>query len=185
MEQEQIQQLVRQSQGGNSQAFGQLVVVYQPFVFRIVFKLLCNTTEAEDITQEAFIRAWIHLPNFDGKVKFSTWLYRIAVNLCYDQLRQQKRRAPSISPQEQEQAIAGILTEENAETALTNEELIHIITLLTNELTPKQKLVFTLWDLEGIPPEEIRTMTGLSSAKIKSNLYLARKYIRKRIDKLQ
>lgn len=185
MEPKQIQQLVRQSQEGNSQAFGQLVVVYQPFVFRIAFKLICDTAEAEDITQEAFIRAWTHLPDFDGKVKFSTWLYRIAVNLCYDQLRQRKRRAPSVSPQEQAQAIARLLTEESAETALTNEELMRTITLLTNELTPKQKLVFTLWDLEGIPPEEIRAMTGLSSARIKSNLYLARKYIRERIDKLQ
>lgn len=74
MEQElQIQQYVRQSREGDDAAFGQLVVMYQSFVFRIAFRLICNYEEAEDITQETFIRAWVHLPGFDGKVKFSTW----------------------------------------------------------------------------------------------------------------
>jgi len=65
-----------------------------------------------------------------------------------------------------------------------NEELIQIILYLTQELTPKQKLIFTLWDLEGLEAEEVKDISGLSSAKIKSNLNLARKYIRERIEKL-
>ena len=156
METLEIQKLLQQSRRQDSYAFSLLVRQYQDFVFRLAFRLLCNYEEAQDITQETFIRVWTHLPQFNLQAKFTTWLYKITVNLCYDSLRSYKK----------------------------NEELIQIILYLTQELTPKQKLIFTLWDLEGLEAEEVKDISGLSSAKIKSNLYLARKYIRERIEKL-
>jgi RNA polymerase sigma-70 factor (ECF subfamily) len=74
--------------------------------------------------------------------------------------------------------------DEDLERTLINAELALIISSLTNDLTPKQKLVFTLRDLEGLEIAEIETITRLSAAKIKSNLYLARQYIRKKIENL-
>lgn len=183
MNQEREQQLIRQSAGHDKAAFGQLVTEYQYFVFRLAFRLLCNTEEAQDATQEVFIRAWTHLSQFKPQVKFTTWLYKITVNLCYDQMRQQRRHSGLITLGQQEMGME-VPAEEDAGQDLANQELIACITRLTEELTPKQKLVFTLWDLEGIDPEEIKLITGMSSAKIKSNLYLARKYIRQRISKL-
>lgn len=183
MEQENEKRLIEASQRADSQAFGQLVNEYQYYVFRLAFRLLCNTATAQDVTQEVFIRAWIHLPRFNPEVKFTTWLYKITTNLCYDMLRRQQHRLQLVSTSNQTEIITHIPAEENTERQLYNEELIQHITALTEKLTPKQKLVFTLWDLEEFPPEEIRIITGMSSAKIKSNLYLARKYIRQRLSK--
>lgn len=183
MEQKEVQQLIQQSLQEDRQAFGQLVIEYQSFVFRLALKLLCRSDEAEDITQEVFIRAWIHLPQFNPQVKFTTWLYKITANLCFDQLRKH-RLPPETIATGQENAPWNISTEENITNRLINQELVEKINQLTQELTPKQKLIFTLWDLEEVPPEEIKIITGMSSAKIKSNLYLARKYIRQRISNL-
>lgn len=80
--------------------------------------------------------------------------------------------------------ISECITDEDLERTLINAELALIISSLTNDLTPKQKLVFTLRDLEGLEIAEIETITRLSAAKIKSNLYLARQYIRKKIENL-
>ena len=111
-------------------------------------------------------------------------LHKITVNLCYDSLRSYKKR-PIVHDSEIDFLKAyQQLSDENLENKVMNEELIQIILYLTQELTPKQKLIFTLWDLEGLEAEEVKDISGLSSAKIKSNLYLARKYIRERIEKL-
>ena len=184
METLEIQKLIQQSRRQDSYAFSLLVRQYQDFVFRLAFRLLCNYEEAQDITQETFIRVWTHLPQFNLQAKCTTWLYKITVNLCYDSLRSYKKR-PIVHDSEIDFLKAyQQLSDENLENKVMNEELIQIILYLTQELTPKQKLIFTLWDLEGLEAEEVKDISGLSSAKIKSNLYLARKYIRERIEKL-
>ena len=184
METLEIQKLIQQSRRQDSYAFSLLVRQYQDFVFRLAFRLLCNYEEAQDITQETFIRVWTHLPQFNLQAKFTTWLYKITVNLCYDSLRSYKKR-PIVHDSEIDFLKAyQQLSDENLENKVMNEELIQIILYLTQELTPKQKLIFTLWDLEGLEAEEVKDISGLSSAKIKSNLNLARKYIRERIEKL-
>lgn len=184
MDQQEIQRLIQQSLYEDPQAFGQLVVEYQSFVFGLALKLTCHSDEAEDITQEVFIRAWTHLPQFNPQVKFSTWLYKITANLCFDWLRKHHNHPEMIPAEKEGNVVEYIPTEENITNQLINQELVEKITQLTQELTPKQKLIFTLWDLEGMEPEEIKIITGMSSVKIKSNLYLARKYIRQRISKL-
>ena len=173
METLEIQKLIQQSRRQDSYAFSLLVRQYQDFVFRLAFRLLCNYEEAQDITQETFIRVWTHLPQFNLQAKFTTWLYKITVNLCYDSLRSYKKR-PIVHDSEIDFLKAyQQLSDENLENKVMNEELIQIILYLTQELTPKQKLIFTLWDLEGLEAEEVKDISGLSSAKIKSNLYLA------------
>lgn len=184
MDQENEKILIRASLQKDNKAFGRLVEEYQYFVFRLAFRLLCNTEEAQDIVQETFIRAWTHLPQFKPHVKFTTWLYKITANLCYDQLRQQQRYPQTISAAQYPEILSDIPADDQQGPDFINQELIESITRLTQELTPKQKLIFTLWDLEQIEPEEIKIITGLNGAKIKSNLYLARKYIRQKLNKL-
>lgn len=153
-------------------------------VFRFSFKLVCNYDEAQDITQETFIRAWTHISDYTPKCRFSTWLYKITANLCYDLLRMRKREITCRQTGDIMSKPPDVLSEENPENTVINQELIHIIGLLTEELTPKQRLVFTLRELEGLENDEITIITGLDAAKIKSNLYLARKYIQERMKKI-
>jgi len=182
MHQSAVKELIELSRQNDAQAFKKLVQAHQSMVYTLAFRLLYNEEDAKDIVQETFIRVWKHLDNFKPELKFTTWLFTIASNLCYDKLKKAKHNF-SLSLDDQN-LVREFISNENIESNLINTELAHIISSLTGNLTPKQKLVFTLRDLEGIEIEEITSITGLSAEKIKSNLYLARQYIRKMLENL-
>ena len=181
MNQEKIENLIERSKQHDKVAFRQLVEMCQPFVFRISFRLLCCEEEAKDIVQEVFIRVWLHLHKYNYRNRFSTWLYKITCNLCYDRLRSMKPLSSNVVTSV-DWSILDIPDECDVEQTIINSELIKWITTLTHDLSPKQRLVFTLRDIEELELDEIRKITGMSNAKIKSNLYLARQYIRKKIE---
>ena len=85
--QEKTLELVDRSQRKDTTAFAQLVTEFQPMVFRLAFRLLCDEDEARDITQETFVKVWLSLKTYNRKNRFSTWLYKITCNACYDRLR--------------------------------------------------------------------------------------------------
>ena len=85
--QEKTLELVDRSQRKDTAAFAQLVTEFQPMVFRLAFRLLCDEDEARDITQETFVKVWLSLKTYNRKNRFSTWLYKITCNACYDRLR--------------------------------------------------------------------------------------------------
>jgi RNA polymerase sigma-70 factor, ECF subfamily len=182
MHQSTVNELIILSRQNDAQAFRKLVEAHQYMVYTLAFRLLCNDEDAKDIVQETFIKVWKHLHSFNSELKFSTWLYSIAAHECYDKLRKTKHNN-SLRLDDQNR-ICEFISNENIERTLINAELSQIILALTGNLTPKQKLVFTLCDLEGLEVDEIKSITGLSSAKIKSNLYLARQFIRKKVENL-
>ncbi|MDR0606575.1 MAG: sigma-70 family RNA polymerase sigma factor [Bacteroidales bacterium] len=181
MEKDEIRELIIHSKQGNTKAFGELVVLFQPLVFQLSFRLLCDNDEAKDMVQEVFIKLWLQLEKYNPRYKFSTWVYKITCNMCYDRLRFIQRYPKSIE-------ISSFIAEyvavssHNVETSVINSELKELILYFTNGLSPKQKIVFTLNDIEGLETEEIKEITGLSAGQIKSNLHLARKYIKDRIN---
>lgn len=185
MQQPAINEWILQSRQGNTQAFRRLVETHQTMVYTLAFRILCNEGDAEDVVQETFIRVWKNLETFKTEMKFTTWLFTIATHLCYDRLKALKRKTGSFPIDGEKFQHMQIESAENIETSAINSELAEIILRLTDELTPKQKLVFTLRDLEGLETEEMMTITGLSAEKIKSNLYLARQYIRKKLEKME
>jgi RNA polymerase sigma-70 factor (ECF subfamily) len=178
MLQEQVQGLIGQSRIGDKKAFEKLVAEYQATVFRLAFRLLCNEDEAKDIVQETFIKIWQNLDKYRAQYSFKTWIYRIASNLCYDSLRTTKYRFEPI--QENFHPVSS----ENVEQAIINNDLKSLIILFTEQLTPKQKMIFTLSEIEELSVEEIATITRLSPAKIKSNLYLAKKQIKEKMNQI-
>lgn len=184
MTQQQITGLIEECRKNDHLAFQKLVEMHQNMVFRLAFRLLCNTEEAKDIVQETFIRVWRNLNKFDVQQKFTTWLFKITSNLCYDKLKSTKYRINNHSVDLDDSNILEPFSADDIEGDYMNNELIKKIKMLTTELTPKQKLVFTLRDLEGLEISEIISITGQTAKKIKSNLYLARNQIRDRIEKL-
>jgi len=160
---------------GDTKAFGFIVAKYQQLVYSLAFRLLCNEEDARDITQEIFIKIWQNISKYKQEYKFSTWVYKIATNACYDKLRA-KSKVTKVSLTDCE-----LYSENFPDEILNSKELKQLIVRVSEGLTPKQKLVFTLRDIEGLEIEEISIATGLSSAKIKSNLYLARKHIKSKI----
>ena len=161
---------------GDTHAFKYIVSEYQQFIFTLAFRILCNETDAEDVTQEVFIKVWQNINRFKQQYKFSTWIYKIVCNTCYDKLRS-KHHITSVNIDEYE-----IFSEENQEELFHCKDIKKLIIKLTTGLSSKQKLIFTLSDIEDLNVDEIRTITGMSAAKIKSNLYLARKTIKSKIN---
>jgi RNA polymerase sigma-70 factor, ECF subfamily len=180
MDKSTLNDLIERSKLNDEKAFRKIVEGYQVMVYSAAFRILCHEEEAKDIVQETFIRVWLNLSYFQAEKKFSTWLYAIATNLCLDKLKASKQRFKTESIDER---IFDLISSDNIEQKLINSELGKIISSLTNELTPKQKVVFSLRYLEELEVEEIIQITGLSAEKIKSNLFLARQTIRKKLEK--
>ena len=173
-----LDNLINLSLKNDYDAFRKIVEAYQPLVYSLTFKILNNEQEAKDIVQETFIKVWLNLEKYNSDKKFTNWLYKIATNLCMDKLRSLKH----LSLEENiEHTILDLISSDNAEQKMIDEEFGKIVLFLTNELTPKQKIVFTLHCLDGWEIKEIIEITGMTSAKIKSNLFLARKTIRTKL----
>jgi RNA polymerase sigma-70 factor (ECF subfamily) len=183
MEQDKIQELIIRSKQGDTRSFGVLVVEFQPLVFRLSFRLLGDDEDAKDMVQDVFVKVWLQLKKYNAQYRFSTWVYKITCNLCYDRLRVMRRHPESIEtlPCTVE---CDVVSSDNPEASVINNELKHLILYFTDGLSPKQKLVFTLSDIEGLETEEIREITGLTAGQIKSNLHLARKHIKNKINSI-
>jgi RNA polymerase sigma-70 factor (ECF subfamily) len=182
MQQSTVVELVMLSRQSDAKAFRKLVEAHQYMVYSLAFRMLCNEDDAMDVVQETFIKVWKHLNAYKTEMKFTTWLYSIASNVCLDQLKSARRKP--INPIDTQNIVENIISDENNEQKLINSELAIIINGFTAQLSPKQKLVFTLRDLEGLEIKEIIEITGLEPEKIKSNLYLARQFIRKNLESL-
>ena len=113
----------------------------------------------------------------------STWLYRVACNICYDRLRA-LQHSPAGALSDITFAELPVCSDDNIEATLVNRELKAHILYFMQQLTPKQKLVFTLRDIEELEIKEIEKITGFTSVQIKANLYLARKSIRKKLNEI-
>ena len=178
MLQEQIKVLIERSRSGDKKAFEKLVIEFQTTVFRLAFRILCNEDEAKDIVQETFIKVWLNLDKYRAQYSFVTWIYKIVCNLCYDSLRKINYRFETIHDDFHQ------VSADDVEQSIINNDLKSLIIMFTKQLTPKQKLVFTLSEIEELSVEEIELITGLSPEKIKSNLYLAKKQIKEKMNKI-
>ena len=181
MDQTEIINIVNQCRKGDSSSFRLIVEEYQYMIYQLAFRMLCNEDEAKDIVQETFIRAWQKLSKYRPEIRMSTWLYTIATNRCIDRLRHKRNENAIADMHEQLKYFA---SNENIEQHLINTEQTQLVLALTCQLTPKQKAVFTLHYLEELDTVEIQKITGLSAEKIKSNLYMARKSIRQKLELL-
>ncbi|MDR0367593.1 MAG: sigma-70 family RNA polymerase sigma factor [Bacteroidales bacterium] len=170
-----LNNLITLSLKNDYKAFREIVEAYQLSVYSLVFKLLNNEQDAKDVVQETFIKVWLNLEKYNADKKFINWLYKIATNLCMDKLRSLKYS------ENLENNISTLIASDNAEQKMIDEEFEKTVRFLVNGLTPKQKIVFTLHCVDGLEIKEIIEITGMTSAKIKSNLFLARKHIRTKL----
>lgn len=174
-------QILARCKDGDRESFRWVVTTYQQRIFSVALKMLADEEEAKDVVQETFICVWQKLDAYDLQRLFSTWLYTIATRLCLNRLKQM-RTVHSLSLDEQ--ALHRFAADADSYRALENCEWVSIVRLLAEGLSAKQRLVFTLCQLEGLPSSEVEQITGLDARQVKSNLYVARQTIRKRLKEL-
>ena len=169
--------IITRCQKGDKDAFRSLVETCQGMVFSVALKMLADEEEAKDIVQETFLRVWLNISKYDSRRNFTTWLYAIVSRLCLDHL---KSCAPIVAMREDESVLRRYASTDG-QRELENREWVAIVRLLAEGLSPKQRLVFTLSQLEGLSSEEVEEVTGLTAKQVKSNLYVARQTIRERL----
>ena len=166
---------------GDKSAFRWVVQTYQRMVVSLALKMMADEEEAKDVVQETFIRAWQAIGSYDLHRSFTTWLYTIASRLCLDRLKHTKVVCPLV---QDEQALHCFASDDDSLRALENREWVSIVRVLAEGLGTRQRLVFTLCQLEGLTSAEVEQITGMTPRQVKDNLYMARKIIRKRLKDL-
>jgi len=180
--------LVRAAKAGDISAFEQLVHRYDRNVFRIAQHITQNREDAEDVVQDAFLKAYENLKNFQEQSKFYTWLVRIAVNEALMRLRK-RRPDRMVSLDEDVKTEEDSMPREvadwspNPEQQYTQAELRDILSRTIQGLPPAFRTVFVLRDVEGLSTEETAEALSLSIPAVKSRLLRARLQLRERLNK--
>jgi RNA polymerase sigma-70 factor (ECF subfamily) len=172
--------LVRRCRRNDHDAFAELVERYKHRVYWLVRRMIGHE-EAEDLTQEVFLRAYRALPGFRPDGTFHTWLYKIARNLCISELRKRGRRAEHVSLDEAgEERVHWLLPEsgEDVEQQVLDKELSHTIRDLVDELPEQYRTVLTLFYYSQLRYEEIAEVEGIPLGTVKTHLHRARMRLR-------
>jgi len=174
-------ELVRRAQGDDKEAFEELMRRHQHRVFAVAGGILRKREDVEDIAQQAFVKAYFSLKRFDQRSAFSTWLYKITVNECWDMLRKKKVR-PLVYESD--------LSEEQARQVTASEEKVHAgpdvsdrleareqVNRLLDVLDERDRWMLILKEVEGFSIEEIAEILGLNANTVKVRLFRARRRI--------
>lgn len=174
--------LIEECRSGNLNNFRKVVEASTPFAFSVAFRMLGDEDLAKDIVQETLVTVWQKISKIKSPEVYKTWLYRIVLNKCYDELRKQKRN-PEISQDDSSWAKLSERIADNSPEGIGKTDMAVIISGLTEKLSPKQKAVFILSDFEDMTNDEIAAITGMSKLTVKANLFYARKSIRNMLQK--
>ncbi len=182
---ENLEDCIAGAKRGDVKSFEAIASYYQSYAYAIAFRFLYCEEDAEEIVQESFIRVWQNIAAFDESCKFTTWLYRIVVNLCYDKARSEKRRNKLFTSTRLASPELAQRGDNSLEKELTDKEMIELIKTTAGGLSDKQRMIFLLRDIENLSVREVSEITQMSESSIKTNLCYARKTIRKRIMQLE
>jgi RNA polymerase sigma-70 factor (ECF subfamily) len=174
-------ELIDQATAGDYRAFRTLVETFQGLVYSIAFRFTRDEAEAEDLTQETFIRLWKNLDRYKAEFKLKTWLGKIVTNLALDHLKSGRRKNERMRVTMDAELNAQ--SHEQPEAALHTVELQQLVLKLSAQLTPKQRAVFVLRDMEQLDVDEVCDILGMSAGNVKSNLYYARLAMKTGIEK--
>lgn len=177
-------ELIRRAQGGDRLAFDSLVRLYDHEVLRLALKVVGSPEEAQDLYQEAFLKVYRSLSRFRFDSRFSTWLYRVVMNVCLDHLRKQKGRSEVQAPESEEgeteyfQTVADDRPGLNPERSLKGREIARRIESALADLNPRERMVFELRHYQGMKLRAIGELCGTSEETAKNCLFRATQKLR-------
>lgn len=181
--------LIQRCQKGDVAAFEQLIEGYEKKIINYCWRMLGNPLDAEDAAQEVFVKVFRFIGSFTGQSSFSTWLYRIASNVCLDILRKKKRRPTetvSLNQYNTEGEEFALPIEDNAPTPYENaqkNEAQRVLAAALDKLGEEQRRVIVLRDIEGLSYDEIAQIINVAPGTVKSRINRARKSLQKLLEK--
>lgn len=183
------QQLVERAQRGDKRAFELLVEKYQHKLARLLSRLIRDPGEVEDVTQEAFVKAYRALPSFRGDSAFYTWLYRIGINTAKNYLVAMARRTPTSTQIDAEEAESYESGEQlrdinTPESLLLSKEIAATVNLAIESLPEELRAAIQLRELEGMSYEEIAKLMDCPIGTVRSRIFRAREVIAERLKPL-
>jgi len=179
-------ELILATKHGNTEAFDELFLRYEPKVFAVALRIIKNREDAEDVVQESFHKAYLHLNTFQEKSRFSTWLTRIPMNEAFMVLRRRKRtlEVSQESPDDDVKSIAATFVDHNPnpEQSCWHQERNKFLTDAIDRLSPKLQKTILLYDIKEHSVKETAQILGLTIAAVKSRLNHGREKLRGKIN---
>ena len=174
--------LVERVRDGDKQAFGLLVEKYRRRVMRLLSRMIRDADEIEDITQEAFIKAYRALPQFRGEAAFYTWLYRIAINTAKNHLAARGRHMPTVSDQamnDDDEPDERLVAQDTStpESELLSKQMAYAVNEAVDALPEELRQAITLREIEGMSYEEIAEAMTCPIGTVRSRIFRAREAI--------
>jgi RNA polymerase sigma-70 factor (ECF subfamily) len=173
--------LVQRCGAGDEAAFQALYERHNRMIYNLVFRMLGNHADAEEVTPDVFVKVWLKAADFRGQSRVSTWMYRIAANMAMDRLRSARVGREvfweDLAATEREMPDRRSDTETPEESALRHEDQ-RVLAKAMERLSPEDRLLVTLYHLQGCSYLEIEEITGVSPVNIKSRLFRARRRLR-------
>ncbi|KYC65149.1 hypothetical protein B4098_1068 [Heyndrickxia coagulans] len=183
-----VDRKIKQVMKGDQNAFNDIVELYKDKVFQICFRMIGSRTEAEDLAQETFIRAYIHIKSFKQERKFSSWLYRIATNLCIDRIRKKKPDFyldAEISGTEGLTLYSTVPAEEKLpDMQVETLEMQEMIQREILKLPEKYRIIIVLKYIEELSLNEISEMLDIPLGTVKTRIHRGREALRKQLGRL-
>jgi RNA polymerase sigma-70 factor (ECF subfamily) len=177
--------LVQQAKAGDRNAFAALVSAYETKIYNLALRYLGNREDAMDASQEVFLRVFRFLPGFQEESGFSTWIYRIGVNVCKDMLAKQSRRneqSLEVEDEDDKQRTMELADHRyTPEQIVENAELRSVLSEAIAALPDQQREVIVLRDIQGLSYDEIANVLSLEPGTVKSRLSRARENLRKKL----
>lgn len=185
---------IRRAQRGDQQAFEHLVVAHQRYAYNLALRGVGDPQEAEDLAQEAFLRAWQGLPRFRSSARFGTWLYRIVINLCYNRLPGLRRELGALEAVEALEPQASQTIEDTAFTtsagidplkAVLTEERMTYLQRQIEALPSSQQLIVLLRFVYECSYAEIATILDIPLGTVKTGVHRSRKQLQAALSALE
>jgi RNA polymerase sigma-70 factor (ECF subfamily) len=179
------EELVARSVGGDADSFNQLILRWERPIYALAYRTIGREEDARDVCQETFLRAFRALPGFRGQAKFSSWLYRIALNLCRDWMRRE-RRSPMVASHEGADGTEfGDEADpaESVETLTVRKDLTRVVSRAMAALPEEQRTAIVLKEYHGLTFQEIADLMGCPLSTVKTRLYQGLTVLRRELGK--
>jgi RNA polymerase sigma-70 factor (ECF subfamily) len=175
VEDEAGQALVQRWRRGDQSAFTDLFRAYRQLVYGVLFHLLPNDPDLEDVVQTAFVEIFRSLESFEGRARLSSWIARVALNVGYHHIRHRKSRPTDYAAERRQVDVVDTRPSADPEGQAEQRDLARRVHAILEGMAPRKRTVFLLNDLQGLPQEQVAEIVGANIATVRTRLFYARR----------